>query len=102
MAPVEVTVNLPAEFVPGERVGNVDKNVAKILSSFMDADSKDLLESEQYDIGYSFTCILTEDTHHRADGYGINIVVCSLNSDSWCDKMFTSLYLKGLNPHKLY
>lgn len=103
MAPGEpILVELPARYVPGERIGNVEKNVAAFLQCFMDDDFDVLLECNCYKEGFYFTCILSEDTHHRAEGYLIRIIVRSNNSILWCDEMFDSINAKGLNPIKLY
>jgi hypothetical protein len=103
MAPGKsVAVVLPARYVPGERIGNVDRDVAAYLKCYMDDDFDVLLASNCYKVGFYFTCILSEDTHHRGDGYFIKIIVRSNNSASWCDDMFDSILAKGLNPVKLY
>ena len=103
MAPGKsVAVLLPARYVPGERIGNVDRDVAAILKCYMDDDFDVLLASDSYNVGFYFSCILIEDTHHRGDGYLVKIIVRSDNSILWCDEMFDNILAKGLNPVKLY
>ena len=75
MAPGKsVAVLLPARYVPGERIGNVDRDVAAILKYYMDDDFDVLLECDCYGIGFHFSCTLIEDSNHRRDGYEIKIV----------------------------
>ena len=102
LAPHAAAVDFAADFVPGERIGNVDRNVAVILSRFMDDDFDVLLECDCYETGFFFTCTLSEDSHHRRDGYQIKILIYSANNDAWCDKMILSLISDGLKPSKLY
>ena len=53
MAPGKsVAVLLPARYVPGERIGNVDRDVAAILKYYMDDDFDVLLASNCYNVGF--------------------------------------------------
>ena len=62
----------------------------------------DLLdECNIYDVGFRFECVLDEKLHHKAEGYLITILVYSLNSDLWTDKLFQILLSKNVGPIKL-
>jgi hypothetical protein len=68
----------------------------------MDDDFGVLLARSCYKVGFYFTCILSEDTHHRGEGYLIRIMVRSDSSVLWCDEMFNSISAEGLKPKKNY
>ena len=67
----------------------------------MDDDFDVLLDCDCYGRGFTFSCTLCEDSHHRQDGYEIKIVVHASSSYSWCDEMISSLLSEGLKPLKL-
>ena len=45
--------------------------------------------------------MLTENLHHRVEGFTINILVYSKNTDEWTDKMLDILKLRNMGPTKL-
>ena len=75
IAPQDTAAVFLATYYPGERIGNVSRDVAAVLSELMDARSPQLDECNEYSVGYIFLCILLEDTTHRSSGYLIKIIV---------------------------
>ena len=88
----------PATHYPGERLGNVSRAAASVISDLMDEDNLLLDECNVYSVGYNFVCVLLEDTNHSSAGYLIKIVVHSINSDSWTHKLYDLLKEKKCNP----
>ena len=85
----------------GERIGNVSREVALVLASLMDVENVSLPECNAYELGFRFQCQVEEDSHHKAEGYFVNIIVYSINSDIFTDKMFHILNTQGLNPLRM-
>jgi hypothetical protein len=83
-----------SNFAPGERLGNISRESASALADLMDFPSVLLDECNVYDIGFRFVCVLSEKLHHKGEGYLITILVYSINSDMWTDKMFDILLAK--------
>lgn len=81
---VEIAVP-PANYIAGEQLCHVSRDVALILSLLMDATHNSLHELNEYGVGFIFKCVLSEDSNHREEGFRIEIIVHSLNSDSWTD-----------------
>ena len=98
LAPADSLPSPPSTYVLGERIGNVSREVALVLASLMDFDDACLPECNAYNLGFRFECIIEEDSHHKAEGYFVNIIVFSINSDIFTDKMYDILNTKGLNP----
>ena len=67
----------------------------------MDFDDASLPECNIYNVGFRFQCILVTDFHHKAEGYDVDIIVLSINSDSFTDRMMDLLNSKGLVPHRI-
>ena len=101
MTPVDVPCEEPSSYIPGERVGNLDRLHAKILAPFMDDGTPILTECNVYDEGYKFACRLESCTNHSFEGYPIFVVVYSINSDLWTNSLFALLDAFELNPTKL-
>ena len=95
LAPIDSAPTPPSTYVLGERIGNVSREVALVLASILDFEDVTLPECNVYDLGFRFQCVVDEDSHHKAEGYFVNIIVYSINSDVFTDKMFDIL---GLNP----
>ena len=72
-----------------------------MLASFMDFDDACLPEYNVYNVGFKFQCILVNDSNHKAQGFDVNIVVLSINSDLFTDEMMYLLSSKGLDPHRI-
>lgn len=101
LAPIDSAPTPPDTYVLGERIGNVSREVALVLAGLMDHQNVSLPECNAYDIGFRFQCIVDEDSHHKAAGYFVNIVVYSINSDIFTVKMFDILNSQGLNPLRM-
>ena len=67
----------------------------------MDAPSPQLDECNVYSVGYTFVCILLEDSSHRPAGFLVKIMVYSINSDLWTQKLFDILKEKEMKPTKM-
>ena len=87
---------------PGERIGNLSRDVALVLAEFMDLPVLNLEVSNNYEIDFKFVCILLDDTNHKKEGFLILILVYTTNSDSWSAKMFENLKEKKMFPTKLF
>ena len=81
---VEIAVP-PANYIAGEQLCHVSRDVALVLSLLMDANHISLHELNEYGVGFIFKCVFSEDSNHREEGFRIEIIVHSLNSDSWTD-----------------
>ena len=91
MSSLDTAATHPATHYPGERLGNVSRAEASVISELMDEDNLLLDECNVYSVGFKFACILLEDINHRAAGYLIKIAVYSINSDSWTHKLYDIL-----------
>lgn len=67
----------------------------------MDNENLRLNECHTYGIGFMFVCRLREDTNHTVEGYAVDIVVFSKNSDSWTNLMINILIEKNITAVKL-
>ena len=88
-------------FQSQERLGNLGRETASVLADLMDFDNDLLDECNVYDVGFRFACVLDEKLHHKNEGYLITILVFSLNSDLWTEKLLQILISKDLRPIKL-
>lgn len=101
MTPLEKPCIEPNSYIPGERVGNLDRLHSKILAPLMDDGTPNFTECNMYGVGFKFACRLESSTNHTYEGYQIFVVVYSTNSDVWTDSLFDFLHDSGLNPTKL-
>ena len=101
IAPADKESVPPSTYALGERISNVSREIALVLASSMDFDDASLPECNVYNVGFRFQCILVTNSHHKAEGYDVNIIVLSINSDSFTDKMMDLLNSKGLVPHRI-
>lgn len=101
ISPSEIVVEDGCNFGASERLGNVSKEAAKVMASFMDNENLALDEFNTYDVDFKFVCVLTENLNHRAAGYTIDILVYSANSAVWTDVMLSILHLDKMEPSKL-
>lgn len=92
---------MDSNFGPSERLGNVSREAAKVLSEFMDNRNAFLDESNIYGVDYKFVCVFTENLNHTKEGFTVVILVYSLNSDAWTDKMVNILKSTKINTTKL-
>ena len=97
----DVRMDGVSNFSPGERLGNVSRETASVLADLMDFPNVLLDECNIYDLGFRFVCLLSEKLHHKGEGYLITILVYSINSDLWTDKLYNILLAKNANPIKL-
>ena len=92
---------LPASFDPSERIGNVSRDAAQVMSEYMDKGKELVDDNDIYGKTFLFLCRLREDTNHIKGGYAIDIVVLSINADDWTDSFIEVLKQKNLNCIKL-
>jgi hypothetical protein len=88
-------------FQSQERLGNLGREKASVLADLMDFDNDLLDECNVYDVGFRFACVLDEKLLHKNEGFLITILVFSLNSDLWTEKLLQILISKDLRPIKL-
>ena len=67
----------------------------------MDEQDLDLPDYNIYDVGFKFQCVLLDETIHRAEGSEINIIVLSVNNESFTDSLMYLLHSKGLEPPRI-
>lgn len=91
LAPSEEAAVLPANYLSGEQLCHVSRDVALVLSLFMDTPPMYINDLNEYGVGFYFKCVLLEDSNHREDGFRIKIIVHSVNSDSWTDEIIETL-----------
>lgn len=96
LAPSSEAAVSPANFLSGEQLCHVSRDVALVLSLFMDAPPMPSNDLNEYGVDFYFECVLLEDSNHRKDGFRIEIVVRTVNSDSWTDE-----FIEILNVNKI-
>lgn len=101
LAPLVEMAVPPANFLAGERICHVSRDVALILSLFMDNPHASLSESNEYGVGFEFKCLFVEDSSHREEGFRIEIIVYTTNSELWTDHFTEILAEKKINYFKL-
>lgn len=96
--PEDTVATSPGNQVAGERIGNIAREEAAVLARFMD-DNVDLLTDCYlfYDVDYKFSCTLSENLHHRVEGYTITIIVHSNHADEWTNELINILQSQKLN-----
>lgn len=92
---------IPNNYENGERIGNVSRDVAEVLSLLMDGTLDYLLECSTYGLGFQLKCVLCDDSNHKSDGFGIHIVVYSINSDIFTDQLIIFFQSKGIQSKKI-
>ena len=85
----------PASYDPGEHIGHISRETALVMSEVMDD------ENNAYGRDFIFVCRLREDTNHTVDGYAVDIVMFSKNSDSWTNLMIEILNENNITSLKL-
>jgi hypothetical protein len=100
--PEDSVATPPGNQVPGERIGNVAREEAASISFFMD-DKIDVLTDNNvfYAVDYEFSCTLSENLHHRVEGYEIHIVVYSNRTFQWTPVLINALCAQNLNTVRL-
>jgi hypothetical protein len=90
-----------ASNIPREHIGHLSRDAALVLSDFMDSPHPALNENNVYGRGFQFAFRLRDDTNHTCEGYAIDVVVFSINSDSWTNLLFDILTEKSIVCEKL-
>lgn len=100
--PEDSVATPPGNQVPGERIGNVARDEAASLALFMD-DNIDMLTDNNlfYAVDYKFSCKLSENLHHRVEGYEIQIIVYSNHPDQFATQLINILQAQNLNAVQL-
>lgn len=93
---------LPVSYNPGERIGNLSRDVALVLAEFMDMPVLNPEECNNYELDFKFVCTLLDDTNHKKEGFLIVIHLYTTNSDTWSADMFEILKEKKMFPTKLF
>ena len=75
LAPSEEAAVLPANYLSGEHLCHVSRDVALVLSLFMDTPPMYTNDLNEYGVDFYFKCVLLEDSNHREDGFRIKIIV---------------------------
>jgi hypothetical protein len=91
----------PALYIPGEHIGHISRDAALVLSEFMDSPHPALNENNIYGLGFKIACRLRDDTNHTSEGYLIDVIVFSINSDPWTYFFLNVLAEKNIFCHKL-
>jgi hypothetical protein len=91
----------PASYVPGERIGHIRRDAALVLSEFIDSPHTALNENNIYGQGFKVACRLRDDTNHTSEGYLIDVVIFSINSEPWTNLFLDILAEKNIFCHKL-
>lgn len=84
-----------------ERIGNVAREEAAILTEFMDDHVSDFLDYAIHNVDYKFACTLSEDLNHKAAGYKIEIILNSNKSEVWIEKIIELLLPKDIFAIKI-
>ena len=71
------------------------------MSEFMDNENPRSNKCHTYGITFMFVCRLREDTNHTVEGYAVDIVMFSKNSDSWTNLMVDILIEKNITAVQL-
>jgi hypothetical protein len=101
LAPKTMVQEHPALYIPGEHIGHISRDAALVLSEFMDSPHPALNENNIYGLGFKIACRLRDDTNHTSEGYLIDVVVFSINSDPWTHLFLNVLAEKNIFCHKL-
>jgi hypothetical protein len=65
----------PSDYSRGERIGNVSRETAVVMSTLMDSRVNHLSECNIYGTGFKFKCILDTDSNHHVDGYPLLFIL---------------------------
>lgn len=84
-----------------ERIGNVAREEAAVLTEFMDDNVSELLDYAIHNVDYKFACTLSEDLNHKAAGYKIEIILYSNKSEVWTEKIIELLLSKNIFAIKI-
>jgi hypothetical protein len=69
IVPEDSVATPPGNQVSGERIGNIAREEAASLATFMDDNIYVLTDNNYfYALDYKFSCILSENLHHRVEG----------------------------------
>jgi hypothetical protein len=102
IVPEDSVATPPGNQVPGERIGNLAREEAYSIATFMD-DKVDLLTNNNlyYAVDFKFSCTLSENFHHRVEGYEIQIIVYSNFHAQWTPLLINTLKAQNLNVVEL-
>ena len=93
--PLEIEASDISGFIPGDRIGNLCKEICLVLAPLMDNDFGSLAcvgDNLQYMTRYSFSCRLSyQNFNHSRNGYDIEIIVRTSNSQCWIDELYELL-----------
>ena len=82
-------------FLPGDRIGNLSREVSRIIAPLMDQCSGSdscMKDNKIYSVGYDFRCVLSSvDLNHSRDGYSIEIGVSTINSSAWVEELYAEI-----------
>ena len=82
-------------FKPGERIGNLCREVSIFLAPMMDNNFGSDLRVEDNDVyleGYDFRSMLSHsDFNHTKLGYSLEIVVSTTNSAAWVEELYVEI-----------
>ena len=88
-------------FKPGDRIGNLCREVSIFLAPLMDdkfGSNLCILDNNVYSEGYKFRCVLSHsDFNHTRQGFSVEIVVSTSNSVAWVEELYVEI-CKNVEP----
>jgi hypothetical protein len=83
-------------FPPEGRIGNISKEISAFLAPLMDYPFGSVAcvgDNTNYASGYYFSCLLAYvDFNHSPQGYALDVIVHTSNSQIWIDEMYSKLF----------
>jgi hypothetical protein len=82
-------------YSPEERIGNISKEISAILAPLADNPFGSVAcvgDNINYTSGYYFLCLLADvNFNHSPQGYALDVIVHTSNSQIWIDEMYSKL-----------
>ena len=107
MLAMDADTELLVGFKPGDRIGNLCREVSTFLAPMMDKNfGSDLCteDNDVYEQGFDFRCILSySDFNHTKLGYSLEIVISTANSIALVEKLYVEInkYVESDNITRL-
>ena len=95
MLAMDADTELLVGFKPGDRIGNLCREVRTFLAPMMDNNfGSDLCieDNDVYEEGFDLRCILSySDFNHTKLGYSLEIVISTTNSIAWVEELYVEI-----------
>ena len=107
MLAMDADTELLVGFKPGDRIGNLCREVSTFLAPMMDNNfGSDLCveDNDVYEEGFDFRCVLSySDFNHTKLGYSLEIVISTANSIAWVEELYIEInkYVESDNITRL-